>query len=104
MTLKDRRKQFHEVLTGIMTNGNVYHQPPENFKLKYPCIVYERDKDDALYADNRPYNRRIRYNLTLIDKDSVSQYLELIMELPLCAYDRHFTSDGLNHDVFTIYY
>lgn len=104
MILKDRRLELHNVLLGIMENGNVYHQPPENFKLKYPCIIYERDKDNALFADNRPYNRRIRYTVTLIDKASVSQYLQPIMDLPLCSYDRHFSSEGLNHDVFTLYY
>lgn len=102
--MKDRRLELHEILLGIMTNGNVYHQPPENFKLKYPCIIYERSKDYTIHADNRPYNRRLRYTLTLIDKDAFSKFLEPIMDLPMCAYDRHFTNDGLNHDVFTLYY
>lgn len=104
MTLKDRRLELHNILLGIMKNGNVYHQPPENFKMKYPCIVYERAKDFVLFGDNRPYNRRMNYTITLIDKDSVSNYLEQIMELPMCSYDRHFTADNLNHDVFTIYF
>ena len=104
MILKDRRLQLHNVLLGIMTNGNVYHQPPENFKLKYPCIVYERARDNVLRADNLSYTKRLRYTLTLIDKDSLSNYLEQIMDLPMCRFDRHFTSDGLNHDVFTLYY
>ncbi len=102
--LKDRRLQLHNTLLGIMKNGNVYHQPPENFKLKYPCIIYERSNDHTLFGDNLPYNRRVRYTLTLIDKDSVSSFLEEVMNLPMCSYDRHFSRDGLNHDVFTIYY
>ena len=104
MTLKDRRLQLHNVLLGIMDTGNVYHQPPENFKLKYPCIVYERNKDYEISADNLDYSRRLRYTVTLIDKDSLSNYFEQILDLPYCAFDRHFTSDGLNHDVFTLYY
>ena len=104
MTIKDRRLELHNVLLGIMSNGNVYHQPPEGFKMKYPCIVYERSRDFSMYGDNLPYSRRMNYTLTLIDKDSVSNYLGQIMDLPMCRYDRHFTSDGLNHDVFTIYY
>ena len=102
--LKDRRLELHNKLLSIINNGNVYHEPPENFKLKYPCIIYERSKDSVFHGDNFPYNRRLRYTLTLIDKDSVSQFLEPIMALPLCSYDRHFENDGLNHDVFTIYY
>lgn len=104
MTMKDRRLELHNVLLSIMTNGNVYHQPPENFKLKYPCIIYERSRDYTFHGDNIPYNRRLRYTITLIDKDSVSQFLEPIMNLPMCAFDRHFANDNLNHDVFTLYY
>ena len=104
MILKDRRLELHKIFLGIIGNGNVYHQPPENFKLKYPCIIYERSKDYVIHGDDKPYNRRLRYTVTLIDKDSVSSFLEPIMNLPMCSYDRHFTSDGLNHDVFNIYY
>ena len=104
MILKDRRLELHNVLLGIMTNGNVYHQPPENFKMKYPCIVYERDNDYIFHANNDKYNKRLRYTVTLIDKDSLSQYFEPILDLPMCSYDRHFTSDDMNHDVFTLYY
>lgn len=104
MILKDRRLELHSKLLEIIKNGNVYHQPPESKKLKYPCIVYERAKDKVVHGDNIPYNRRLQYTITLIDKDSISAFLEDIMALPMCRYDRHFTSDGLNHDVFSIYY
>lgn len=102
--LKDRRLELHNIFLGIMNNGNVYHQPPESFKLKYPCIVYERNRGDVIHADNIKYNARLRYTVTLIDKDSVSEFFEPILNLPMCTFDRHFTSEGLNHDVFTIYY
>ena len=104
MTIQDRRLELHEILKSIMTNGNVYHQPPESLKLKFPCIIYERSRDRALYADNNPYMRKMRYTITLIDKKPVSDYLEPILALPYCTFDRHFASDDLNHDVFTIYY
>lgn len=104
MAIQDRRLELHSLLLSIMTNGNVYHQPPESVKLQFPCIVYERARDRALYADDSAYVRKIRYTVTLIDKKSVSDFLEPLMALPYCTYDRHFTSDDLNHDVFTIYY
>ena len=104
MTIQDRRLELHEKLKSIMTNGNVYHQPPESVKLKYPCIIYQRAGDGVRYADNAPYIRPIRYTITLIDKKSVSDYLAPLMNLPYCSYDRHFSSDDLNHDVFNIYY
>lgn len=104
MAIQDRRLELHELLKSIMTNGNVYHQPPESVKMKYPCIVYGRSDDYAMHADDSPYIRRLRYTITLIDKKSVSDYLDKILALPYCSYDRHFMADDLNHDVFTIYY
>lgn len=104
MTIQDRRLELHELLKSIMTNGNVYHQPPENIKLKYPCIVYERSRDFSMHADNKKYMKKLQYTITLIDKKSLSDYFEAILDLPYCSFDRHFTSDDLNHDVFTIYY
>lgn len=104
MTVRDRRLELHELLRSIMTNGNVYHQPPESLKMSYPCIVYERSEDYTAHADNRPYMRKMRYTVTLIDKQSVSNYLDQLMDLPYCNYDRHFMADDLNHDVFTLYY
>lgn len=87
--------------TGI---PNTYFNPPESKKLSYPCIVYERDDIDPLYADNIPYGLFFRYQLTLIDTDPDSEYVEKIAKLPQCRYSRHFNSDNLSHDVFTIYY
>lgn len=104
MTIQDRRLELHEMLKSVMTNGNVYHQPPESLKLKYPCLVYERARDFTLHADDMKYHRRLRYTVTLIDKKSLSDYLEPMMDLPYCTYDRHFATDDLNHDVFTIYF
>lgn len=104
MTVRDRRLELHQLLRSIMTNGNVYHQPPESLKMNYPCIVYERSEDYTAHADNRPYMRKMRYTVTLIDKQSVSDYLDQLMDLPYCNYDRHFMADDLNHDVFTLYY
>ena len=104
MTVQDRRLELHNLLLSIMKNGNVYHQPPESKKLQYPCIVYERDKGYEMHADNSSYHRRLRYTITLIDKKSVSEFMDPIMDLPFCTYDRHFANDDLNHDVFNLYF
>lgn len=81
-----------------------YFQPPPNVELKYECIVYERSKIQATHADNRPYLLHDRYQLTLIYEDPDSDLPRKIASLPMCAHDRHFTADNLNHDVFTLYY
>ena len=83
---------------------NVYFQPPEETKLKYPCIVYELDDIDAFYADNAPYCFNSRYSLTYITRDPDDEKRYGIAKLPMCKFDRFFTSDNLNHYTYTIYY
>lgn len=40
----NRRYELQAVLEGILGSGNVYFQPPENLKMRYDCIVYERSE------------------------------------------------------------
>lgn len=100
----DRRVELQEILKSILNSNNVYFQPPPSVKMKYPCIVYERSGINQIKADNKDYLRRIRYTITLIGADSESSYVKDILDLPLCSYDRFFVSDGLNHDVFSLFY
>lgn len=83
---------------------NVYFQPPANVQMKYPCIVYRRDFSDTRFADNAPYNNTTRYSVTVIDRDPDSGIPVKVQALPLCSYDRGFVADGLNHDVFRLYF
>lgn len=83
---------------------HVFFQPPENMKILYPCIVYERSGIDTKYAGNLPYAMKKRYSVTVIDKDPDSTIPDMVAKLPFCSFDRHFVNDNLNHDVFTIYY
>lgn len=46
----------------------------------------------------------VRYELTVIDKNPDSDILDRVASLPMCAFERHYTADNLNHDVYNIYY
>jgi len=83
---------------------NVYFQPPPTVEMTYPCIVYRRDSDYTVYADDLPYHRRKRYLVTVIDRDPDSPIPDQIADLPLCSFDRFFTADNLNHDVFNLFF
>ena len=50
----NRRYELQAVLEGILGSGNVYFQPPENLKVRYDCIVYERSEIETVHADNAP--------------------------------------------------
>jgi len=100
----DRRLELQTKLENILGSRNVYFQPPSNTKIEYPCIVYERDDIDQRFADNRTYINTVRYSLTLISRSPENNLVSKILELPYCSYDRFYTTDSLNHDVFTLYY
>jgi len=70
----------------------------------YPCIVYERDNASTKHADDKPYAFAQRYQVTLIDHNPDSDVIDKLNALPLCAFNRHFATSGLNHDVFVIYH
>ena len=84
---------------------NVYFQPPETVKLSYPCIVYALSSIDHQYADNKTYIGKRRYEATLITKDPADDGVDKIVNtFELCKFDRFFTSNNLNHNVFVIYW
>lgn len=100
-TLK-KRLELHNILKEHCEN--VYFQPPTNKQLKFPCIIYKRVNNYTFYADNKPYMMSTRYEVIVVDEDPDSEIVPEIEKLELCTFDRHYESDGLNHDVFTIYH
>jgi hypothetical protein len=99
-----QRLQLHSILKAILGNNNIYFQPPAGLIMSYPAIVYRRDSDYVGHAGNKPYNRRIRYQVIAINSDPDSNIPSKIAELPLCTFDRFYTADQLNHDVFNIFF
>lgn len=98
------RIELQKILENIMGNRNVYFQPPETVKLKYPCIVYNRSDIDIVHADNTVYKTKNLYSLMLMDRNPDSEYTDKLSSLPYCNFDRHYAADNVNHDIFTIYF
>lgn len=98
------RLDLHALLKSLLGSDNVYFQRPTNTSLKYPCIIYVKDDEDITHANNVPYTRRIRYRVTVIDANPDSLIPEKIAALPLCAFDRFYTSDKLNHHVYQLFF
>ena len=97
------RLELQRALEDIIGEGRVYFQPPAQFKLSYPCIVYERDSIKTEFADNDPFAHNKKYSITVIDKNPESTLPDAVSELRLCSFSTHFVSDNLYHDVFTLY-
>lgn len=101
----EKRQQLHQELLDILGSPNVYYQPPPTVQMKYPCIVYHRSTGDTTFADNYPYMFTVRYQLTYITRNADDPMVEkLARAFPSIRYDRHFTSDNLNHETFDLYY
>lgn len=99
-----QRLELQEVLREILGSDQVYFQPPPTVKMVYPCIVYKRDYQLTQFADDRPYSLKKRYQVTVIDENPDSVIPDKVAELPLCIFDRFFTADNLNHDVFKLFF
>lgn len=104
--LRERRLELHAILKAIMggTGSHVYFQPPPNMKLQYPAIVYERSSIRKRQANNSIYNKKAVYKVTVISKDPDNIFCEKVNDLPYSTYDRRYPSEGMYHDVFTVYY
>jgi hypothetical protein len=96
------RLQLHQLLETFIEN--VYFQPPINITLNYPCIIYKRDFADTKFADDIVYNHTLRYMITVIDRDPDSEIPSKVASLPMCLFNRFYTADNLNHDVYSVYF
>ena len=98
------RLDLQDLLEFILGSRNVYYQPPESIKIKYPAIVYRRNDIDNNFADDIVYMQNHTYQIIVIDANPDSEIVDRVSKLPMCRYDRHYTSDNLNHDVFILNY
>lgn len=99
-----QRLQLQTLLEDLLGSRNVYFQPPPTISMQYPAIVYKRDRMDTEFANNKPYKHKKRYQVTVIDRKPDSTIHEKVAELPMCTYDRFYTADNLNHDVFNLFF
>jgi hypothetical protein len=99
-----RRTDLQTILEGVLGTSAVYFQPPPTVKMIYPCIVYERNSSSTKFANNAPYLYEKCYQITVIDKNPDSLIPDNVAKLPKCIFNRHFTADNLNHDVFNMFY
>ena len=91
-------------LEEILGSRNVYYQPPETLKMNYPCIIYSKRGIKYEYSNDAKYRRKQSYEIIVIDRLPDNDVIDKLLELPYCSYDRHYTSDNLNHDVLTLYF
>lgn len=99
--METRRLELQATFESIVPK--VYFDPPETIKLIYPAIVYRRRTIDTLFASDAYYIQSPSYEVTVIDPDPRGFIAAEVAKLPMCAHNRFFKSDNLNHDIFIIY-
>lgn len=99
-----QRLELQALLVDLLGSDNVYFQPPPSLQMSYPCIVYTRDFSLTQFADDKPYLIEKRYQVTVIDRNPDSVIPGKVAKLPKCTFDRFFTADNLNHDVFRLFF
>lgn len=98
------RMDLQHDLEAFLGSRNVYFQPPPNVKLKFPAIVYELSDIDISSADDMNYISRRQYQITIIDANPDTEYVDKFVNTFIGArFSNSFVSDNLNHYVFTIY-
>lgn len=105
----DRRlmldEELREILQETLGYVNIYFQPTEETRMKYDAIIYKQNSFAVRYANNRSYNIRDEYQVTVISRDPESEIPRKIQErFEMCAPGRKFVSDNLYHFPFTIFY
>lgn len=84
---------------------NVYFQPPQSIKMKYPCLVYSLNPGRFNRADDAVYLHINQYTLTFIHSDPDDPRTEMLVNaFTYMSFNRRFVNDNLYHDAFTLYY
>jgi hypothetical protein len=92
--------------TSGLPEAQVHFQPSTGTLMDYTngAIVYSRSREAKQFADNLPYYSRQAYTVTVIHKDPDNDIRDKIAALPYCSFDRWYATDGLNHDVYTLFF
>lgn len=98
------RLELQALLEEILGSDEVWFQPPSNVQMTYPAIVYKRLAVETYFADDIPFCRKKRYQVTIIDRDPDSEIPDKVAQLPTATFDRNFVADNLNHDVYNLYF
>jgi hypothetical protein len=98
----DNRLKLQSLLEEALGSKQVYFQPPSSIRMKYPAIVYSRNNIENVSANDSVYVQHYSYQITVMDYNPDSEIVKKISMIPGIRFGNHFTSEDLNHDVFTI--
>lgn len=98
------RLDLHNKLIELLGSKEVYYRPPQKKAMTYPAIRYKKVKPDVKYADNIAYSSMNCYEIIVISNTPDHPVIDELLKLPYCSWNNWYPSEGLNHDVLTLYY
>ena len=98
------RLELQSKFEELLGSRNVYYQPPDNITMQYDAIRYSLGTPDEKYANNMKYLRMKCYEGIVISKRPDPDVIDKISDLSYTSFGKPYTTDGLNHYPFTIYY
>lgn len=105
----DNRLKLGDILASIINiqesdgDRHTYFNPPSSVRMKYPAIRYSLSDISVDHANNGAYKNTKSYEVTLIDRNPDSEYVDKILQIPYCRFNRFYIAENLNHWTFTIY-
>lgn len=99
------RLKLHEELCEILGSRNVYFNPPEDHKMKYPAIRYSLSGVDHARANNVIYRNTNQYSVIVIDEDPDSTiFMRILEHFQMCSAGSPYTAENLSHFPLTLYH
>lgn len=97
------RLELHNQLKAI--TDHVYFQPPDNYELDYPCIVYAISDKTDIFANDSLFSSYVSYNVTYIteDPEAVELILTEFQDIRYSKFDSLSVTEGLYHLYYTIH-
>lgn len=99
------RLKLHEKLLEFFGENKVYFQPPEKFKMSYPCVIYSLSDLSSINADNKTYLVNDRYRITYVTNNPDDQKIkDVLFFFDKIRFVTSFISDRLYHYEYELYY
>lgn len=99
-TRLDLQRELEEKLG----SKNVYYRPPASKKMEYDAIRYSDDSGSDRFADDIRYSHMNCYEVIVIAKLPGHPVIQKLLSMPYCSWVRGYVADGMNHDVFRLFY
>ena len=105
-TEETKRLELQQIFERILGSRRVYFQPPPSLLMEYPCIKYNKSAVRLTMADDKIWNHRQAYSVTVMDYDPDSQIPFNILEEfgSLVRVEAFYSSSGINHTKLVLYY